>query len=203
MHKEQQSRRDAANAELETLVGQRDEAVATLTELRDSLGRAIGVAGATGGGESAERATVTRALGAGGPAACGPATTGQHPETSERPVSGVHQLPRESPTTGERPLSAEMRSEGHDNEGGDPIPVGGADSTEAANMVTAWHPAVVFDDTHRPGVALSGDEGAPAQEDQAALEAGSGPLPGGGPGSDFDVKLEAWVSEGARHFRRD
>ena len=191
MHQEQQVRREAALAELAALVIERDRVAATLAELRDSLGHSIGLAK-----ESAQvdRQTPSpkgtpQEAGATGSGSAPSATGGDDDRSAGHPATG------DTGTTGERSAAREPAATVAKPSTSDGTPSAGQ------SYATAWHPAVVFDDLMDPSGETAKTEGSsPAAGDPGE----SGPGPGDPSESeDFDVKLEAWVSEGDKRFGQD
>jgi cell division septum initiation protein DivIVA len=201
--KEQQVRRDAATAELESLTAQRNQVTATLAQLRDSIGRSIGVEGDLETEPSDPTTPPSDSL-TSSPAADAPAAPG----------TGEHEVGAPSTTGEDAVADATADPAGAGAEVGDDTPTGdqsvsesqplseqqpssdGTTSQGSAATASGWHPAVVF------GATVPSDEGSePELADSDAPQ--PGPNTSTVMGDEFDAKLEAWVSEGARHFRRD
>jgi DivIVA domain-containing protein len=195
--KEQQVRRDAATAELESLTAQRNQVTATLAQLRDSIGRSIGLETEPSDPLSPPSQTVANS-----PAADAASGTGEHePAASTSPTgdtveegdSAETAEPAASEAVTEPETAAADQSESAAEADDTPAGTGSQGSLAAA---AGWHPAVVFG-----GTIPTEDRSEAVPADQEGAE--GVPDPSTVMGDEFDAKLEAWVSEGARHFRRD
>lgn len=239
MLREQQTKRDAAMSELRALGEQRDSVAATLAELRETLGQALGLVVPPAAEAAAEpdagpgaQAFQPEDRGAdedehpadGSPSGAGE-TLGSLPagdlhagdlHGGDSPIDGpaaggvdfeetvVILDTASAARTGSEADPASEAVTDDDGDGGIPeADTNGADA-DGADGQTDWWAGTV--DSRPPFDAEACEE--PVTGEIAAVGAQSGAaFPAGADhtGSDdpeFEAKLEAWVSEGAKHFRR-
>jgi DivIVA domain-containing protein len=193
MHREQQLKREAAAAEVAALMAQRDRVAQALSDLRDSLGHAIGEVN-----ESAEADPAPLAPSVPEGEALAEVYEGaREPDLAAGEAEAIvalddaHESAASSAEDSSTDQPASVASDSSLSNGSGSTGPG----TFGLATTTGWHPAVVFDDI-----------GLPSEHDPSEAEPFTDPTPAHGTGEvgeDFEVKLEAWVSEGARHFRQD
>jgi hypothetical protein len=100
---------------------------------------------------------------------------------------------------GERPADVAVQPASDTPTGEQPAVGDTSGDSSAAPLASGWHPVVVFDD-------LEGQPG-PEGIEEPSSEGGSAPTTGHPAGvstdGEFDLKLEAWVSEGPQYFDKD
>ena len=225
MLREQQAKRDAATAELRSLGEQRDAVAATLAELRETLGQALGLVvppdqPETGTALPAEDRSVDPEHGAAGapgdgpevetaaPAATSPAVPAP-PDTDAAPAAPAGDLHAGDLHAGAAVADVADAAATDFEETvviiGSPSK-GAADGdgdVEADGEASDWWAGT--SDSRPPFDVDACDEPVTGQIEAVNADGDAfhdGPDGTGSEDPEFEAKLEAWVSEGAKHFRR-